>query len=66
MKISLSNLLNYFSVSGDFKQKKCPTKISGTLTTTGWKVKKSKSHDGVVFQSLSEEAKVWREEGRDD
>ena len=35
MKISLSNLFHYFSVSGDSKQKvKIPTK-SGTLTTTG-------------------------------
>ena len=35
MKISLSNLFNYFSVSGDSKQiKKFPQK-SRTLTTTG-------------------------------
>ena len=35
MKISDSNLFNYFSVSGDSKQiKKFPQK-SGTLTTTG-------------------------------
>ena len=35
MKISLSNLFNYFSVSGDSKQlKKFTTKKSGTLTTT--------------------------------
>ena len=35
MKISLSNLLNYFSVSGDSKQKKIYHKKSGTLTPTG-------------------------------
>ena len=31
MKISLSNLINYFSVSGDSKRKKCPNK-NGSLT----------------------------------
>ena len=44
MKISLSNLFNYFFVSGDSKQiKKSPQK-SGTLTTTrggGWAPPKS-------------------------
>ena len=35
MKISLSNLLNYFFVAGDSKQKKSSHKKSGTLTTTG-------------------------------
>ena len=35
MKISLSNLFNYFSVSGDSKQIKNSHKKSCTLTTTG-------------------------------
>ena len=34
MKISLSILFNYFSVSGDSEQKKISNKKSGTLTTT--------------------------------
>ena len=34
MKISLSNLFHYFSVSGDSKQKNS-NKKRGTLTTTG-------------------------------
>ena len=34
-KISVSNLFNYFSVSGDSKQKKNFPQKSGTLTTTG-------------------------------
>ena len=35
MKISLSNLLNYFSVALDSKQKRNVPQKSGTLTTTG-------------------------------
>ena len=34
MKISLSNLFNYFSVSGDSKEIKNFPQKSGTLTTT--------------------------------
>ena len=34
VKISLSNLINYYSVSRDSKRKKIPQK-SGSLTTTG-------------------------------